>query len=213
MSASLRMHDGRLELHRTAPPGAGAVAADWGSADLQRRIAAGFSLLLARAVGLRPDSAPRVLDATGGLGRDAFTLAALGAQVTVAERQPVVFQLLADAHRRALAQPSLAIAAARVQPVAGDARALLAQGWDAVLLDPMYPETGKTALAGKELQALRDLVGEDDDADQLLAAALPCTARVAVKRPLRAEPLAGPQPNHVLAGTQARFDVYLGSRR
>ena len=45
---------------------------------------------IAKAVGLNKGVKPSVLDATGGLGRDAFVLASLGCNVTMIERSPVV---------------------------------------------------------------------------------------------------------------------------
>jgi 16S rRNA (guanine1516-N2)-methyltransferase len=209
-SFSLRHRDGRLELVAGHHPGYGPIHADWTSADLRRRIAAGRRQLLARAVGLHRERALRVLDATAGLGRDGFTLAALGARVTMAERNPTVAALLADARRRALDEPATAEAAARIEIVAADARELMAAPapFDVVYLDPMYPGRGKTALAAKELQVLRELTGGDRDADELLLRAN-ARRRIVVKRPSTAPPLAGRPPSVTLSGTQARFDVYL----
>ena len=205
---------GRLELVASHHPGYGAVCADWCAPEVRRRVAGGKRQLLGKAVGLHKDPAPRVLDATAGLGRDAFVLAALGARVTLCERHPTVAALVADARVRALAAPDTADAAARTEIVCADARNLLppADGtrFDVVYLDPMYPERGKTALAKKELQLLRELAGPDADADDLLAPALAnARRRVVVKRPLRAVPLAGREPSFRFAGTTARFDVYL----
>jgi len=206
----LRESGGRLELVAGHHPGYGAVCADWTTPEIGRRIAGGKRQLLARAVGLHKHAGLRILDATAGLGRDGFVLAALGATVTLCERHPTVAALLADARRRALASPATADAAGRVDIVAADARDLLDRGWDVVYLDPMYPDRGKAALAKKELQLLRELTGGDADADALLAPALlNVRHRVVVKRPLKAPPLAGRAPSASLAGTQARFDIYL----
>lgn len=185
-------------------------------------MAGGKRQLLGKAVGLARMPAPRILDATGGLGRDAFVLASLGASVVVAERNPTVAALLADARLRALADPVAAAAAARIEIVAADARNLMdlppgaviggpaGERFDVICLDPMYPDRGKHALARKELQLLRELAGPDEDADALLAPALAnARRRVVVKRPLKAPPLAGREPSLAFAGTQARFDVYL----
>ncbi len=188
---------------------------DWSSVEQRSRIRAGRKQLLARAAGLHLKRDARVLDATGGLGRDAFTLAALGAQVVLVERQPLIVELLRDAQRRArlLPDPLLVEAADRLLIVGSDALDVDAlQGpFDAAYLDPMYPDDGKTALPQKEMQMLRDLAGDDVDADRLLAHALGLAPRVAVKRPLKAPPLAGAKPNAVLEGTQARFDLYLSA--
>ena len=210
----------RLQLRALHRPGFGAICVDWTSAELKRRIAAGRRQPIARAVGLHKSGSPgdpplKVLDATAGLGRDGFTMAALGAAVTLAERHRTVCALLRDAHRRALAAPATHEAASRIEIVESDARAVLAGSaedhrWDVVYLDPMYPDDGKAALPGKEMQVLRDLTEGDDDADTLLAPALACArVRVVVKRPPKAPWLAGEEPSMSIGSTQLRFDVYL----
>ena len=205
----------RLELVALHHPGYGPICADWTSAEMRRRIQGGARQLLARAIGLHRKRDLRVLDATAGLGRDGFTLAALGARVTLAERNATIATLLTDARERALQDPASADAAARTEIVCMDARKLMdpPARFDVVYLDPMYPDRGKTALAKKEMQLLRELTGGDADADELLAAAN-ARRRVVVKRPRAAPPLAGREPSLALSGTQARFDVYLtGSPR
>ncbi len=213
-SFALRETAGRLELIALHHPGYGAICADWTTPELRRRVAAGRRQLLARAAGLHQQRDLRVLDATGGLGRDGYTLAALGAQITLAERHPSIAALLADAHRRALADPATAEAAAHITLATADARELFERNggvsYDVIYLDPMFPGHGKTALAKKELQVLRELTGGDADADALLEPARrSARLRVVVKRPLKAPWLALTEPAFSLFGTQARFDIYL----
>ena len=209
----------RLELRALHRENYGAICADWTTPDLARRIEAGKRQALARAIGLhktRVEGEPqlRVLDATAGLGRDGYVLAALGAQVTLAERSTEVYALLRDAHRRALLLEAHRRAAERIDIIEGDAHALLAGAanharWDVIYLDPMYPDDGKAALPSKEMQILRDLTGGDADADALLAPALSSARlRVVVKRPSKAPWLSGSKPSMAIEGTQLRFDVY-----
>lgn len=201
-----------LELRAAHHPGFKPLRCDWLAPDVLRRVAAGRGQLLARAVGLHRQDGLEVLDATAGLGRDGFVLAALGAHVTMVERQTLFAALLADARGRALADPRWGAAAARVKLVAGEAHAVLSSGrqWDVVHLDPMYPHRGKQALPQKEMQLLRELTGGDPDAGALLAPALAAARRrVVVKRPSRAPCLDGRAPAFALEGTQARYDVYL----
>lgn len=179
------------------------MCADWDAPDVCRRIAGGKRQLLARACGLAKIEQPEILDATAGLGRDGAVLAALGARVTMAERNPMIAALLRDAQARS----GLA-----VEVLETDALALLdgARRWDVVYLDPMYPQHGKRALPQKEMQFFRELAGPDQDAERLLEPARRCARRrVVVKRPLHAPPLAGAPPSLELRGTQARFDIYL----
>ncbi|HZP13374.1 MAG TPA: class I SAM-dependent methyltransferase [Nevskiaceae bacterium] len=198
--------DGRRVLYARHHPEFGPIVADWTTADLRRRIAGGRKQLLARAIGLHKRADLVVLDTTGGMGRDAFTLAALGAQVALVERQPLVARLLEDALARAPRE-----IAARMQVHAGDAREhLQGRQWDAIYLDPIYPGHDRDARSKKEMQVLRELSGGDLDAGDLLAAAIAVKpGRVVVKRPRSAPTLGERAPSFALSGTQARFDVYL----
>lgn len=184
--------------------------ADWLGPEQRRRLSGGKQQLLARATGVAKRAGLRILDATGGLGRDAHLLAHLGATVTVCERAPLIFALLEDAWQRL--ELVDAPCAARLSLVAGDARSVLeaADAWDVVYLDPMYPDRDKkAALPGREMQFFRALTGGDPDADDLLALGRRAAARVVVKRPRTASPLGGAVADQCLKGTQARFDLYL----
>lgn len=202
---------GLLALHR---PRFNAIYTDWLSPSVQRRISNGRRQPLARAVGLRQGRPLQVLDATGGLGRDTYTLAALGAQVTLLERHHLVFQLLQDAHRKASTSQSNDGPASRIQIIHGDANEKLpaiGQFFDVIYLDPMYPEHVKSALPSKEMQILRELTGGDTDAPLLLTASLNTGKRVVVKRSRQSPWLGLLQPSTVIRGTQVRFDIYLRS--
>jgi 16S rRNA (guanine1516-N2)-methyltransferase len=170
--------------------------------------------LLARAVGLRGDAMP-VFDATAGLGRDAFLLACLGCKVTAVERSPVLFALLRDAIERARDSglPDLATIIARITLLSGDARGMLSdlaqdKRPEVVYIDPMYPESRKSALAKKEMRICRRLVGDDEDAAGLLAVARSVgRRRVVIKRHRHAPPLAA-DPSVTYRGRTVRYDAY-----
>jgi 16S rRNA (guanine1516-N2)-methyltransferase len=205
----------RLELREVTANAAGPVYADFvaGHADYRRKHGGGRGQLLARAVGLKGGALPTVIDATAGLGRDAFVLASLGAQVTLLERSSVVGALLADALRRAHADTVVAPIAARMTLQVSDAVVYLGSlsaRPEVVYLDPMYPHAGKRALQKKEMRLFRQLVGPDDDAPKLLdAARRAARERVVVKRPAGAPFLANAKPDGKLQGKNTRFDLYL----
>ena len=206
----------RLELRERAADAAGPVYADFtaGRAAHRRLHGGGRAQPLARAVGLRGTAPLRVTDATAGLGQDAFVLASLGAEVTLLERSPVVGALLADALRRARADPEVADIAARMTLQVGEAAALLETlpPPDVVYLDPMYPHRTKSALPKKEMRLFRLLVGPDDDAAGLLAAARAVASRrVVVKRPAGAPFLGDVRPDGRLESKNTRYDLYLTS--
>jgi 16S rRNA (guanine1516-N2)-methyltransferase len=210
-------HPPRLELRATGADAPGPVYVDFAAGALGFRARHGGrgKEPLARAVGLKGAVIPTVLDATAGLGRDAFVLATLGCEVRLVERSPIIAALLRDGLRRAADHPATRKMVPLLHLQVGDAIAAMAQSAEAdrpdvVYLDPMYPHRGKSALVKKEMRMLRALVGEDPDAPQLLAAALRAARRrVVVKRSRLAPVLPGPDPSHSLTGSTTRFDIYL----
>jgi 16S rRNA (guanine1516-N2)-methyltransferase len=217
----LHLTERHLELRCPGNPDlTGSVLAEFvtGAAGYRRRH--GGNEMLLRAVGFKEGRTMTVLDATGGLGRDAFILASRGCTVQLAERHPVIGALLADGLRRALLHPETREAAAGITLRIADSRQLLAaiaregQQVEVVYLDPMFPQRSKSAKVKKELQMLQMLADREEDAGELLAAALLAAgSRVVVKRPRSAPSLPGPAPSHSHSGSTTRFDVYLLNRR
>lgn len=168
---------------------------------------------LVRAMGLKKNTSPTLIDATTGLGRDSFLLASLGFNVTSLERSPIIFELLQDGLARALQHPKANLIAQHLQLIHTDAIAWLKQAPPAniIYLDPMFPERKKSALVKKEMRFFHPIVGDDVDADLLLQTALTCaTQRVVVKRPRLAQALKSERkPSFVLTGSSSRFDIYL----
>lgn len=210
----LYVADGRLSLCATGRKRPGPIRADFvsGAVAHRRQFGGGTGQLIARACGVRKGVRPRVLDATAGLGRDAFVLASLGCEVSMIERSPVVHALLQDGLEEARAAGGLDDILDRMHLLQGDAISLLSSlevTPDVIYLDPMYPHSDKKAQVKKEMLAFRALVGQDQDDAQLLAAALaanPC--RVVVKRPRKAVAIEGPAPSHVISGKSSRYDLY-----
>ncbi len=201
-----------VELGDNAP---GPVRVDFveGAVAHRRLFGGGSGQMIAKAVGIQAGVRPHVLDATAGLGRDAFVLAELGCVVTLIERQQLIAALLADGLQRAQADSEVAAIVARMNLLGGNAIDLMKAWHDeapqVIYLDPMFPHRDKTALVKKEMRLFRPLVGADDDAPDLLAAALAlATHRVVVKRPRKAPAVAGEKPGYVLEGKSSRFDIY-----
>jgi 16S rRNA (guanine1516-N2)-methyltransferase len=193
----------RLELRETGARAAGPLAVEF--------LPGRGSNLLRRAALAGGGEQPRVIDATAGLGQDAFALAEWGCRVDLIERSPVVAALLEDGIARALEQPETAAAARRMSLHLGDAVDLLPRlaGAAVVYLDPMYPRSGREGRKAKGMRMLRQLLGDDPDSGALLdAAQRAARRRVVVKRPLRAPPLAGGRPSGSLTGTTVRYDLY-----
>lgn len=210
----------QLCLYSTAQKNAtGPVYVDFlaGKAAHRRQFGGGRGQPLAKAVGLKHGLCPSVLDVTAGLGRDAFVLAGLGCQLRLLERSPVIAALLQDGLQRAADDD---VVRDRMQLIHADSREFLARLGDSeneypdvIYLDPMYPKRSKSALVKKEMRALQQLIGGDDDAPELLKAALGIARqRVVVKRPQTAPVLDGPAPDFLIESKNTRFDVYLSAR-
>lgn len=172
--------------------------------------------LVIRAAGPLTHAKHRTLfDATAGLGRDGFLLAAHGWQVTMVERSAVTAALLADGLQRALVSPATHNIARRITCIHADSVTLLSHLAppdfpDVLYLDPMFPERTKKALVKKAMRVLQLLLGPDMDADVLFHAACSrANRRVVVKRSKAAPCLAEKAPHMTVAGRSHRFDVYL----
>jgi 16S rRNA (guanine1516-N2)-methyltransferase len=157
----------------------------------------------------------RVVDATGGLGRDAAAIAAYGFDVVVCERAPLMVALWRDALARH--QPE------RLRFVDVDAVAYLGgvsddNAPDVVFVDPMYPGGPRKALQQRELRLIAAAVafeggnGHDDGGALIDAACAAACARVVAKRPKWASPLK-PSPIHTWMGASTCFDLFASTRR
>ena len=174
------------------------------------------------------DGTWHVVDATGGFGGDAASIAAAGANVTIVERDPLIFVLLEDALERARRDRAQAALAGRMRCLEGDARHLLATidaTVDVVYLDPMYA-SAKGGAKRAPMELLRrwldrrvDGSGEDETAtstgadelsESIEVARRVATRRVVVKRALKAAPLAGRSGS--IDGRTTRFDLFAPRR-
>ena len=183
---------------------------DFTSVVMQKRKAAGKKQGLVRAC--KPAKGLRIMDVTAGWGRDAALLASLGAEVLMLERQPFMAALLADGLARMQSQGSFVLP---LSLMALDAHVYLNRLSeidypDVIYIDPMHPVRQKSALVKKDMQALQQMIGADNDALDLLQLALKkVRQRVVVKWPQRLAPLL--PPHYSIAGETIRFDVYLSS--
>lgn len=205
----------RLELRKRDEPKLGAIFVDFvgGTLGHRRRFGGGRGEAVAKAVGIKGSYLPDVVDATAGLGRDAFVLAALGCKVRMIERNPVVAALLDDGlargYRDAEIGPWLRERLTLLHGSSLTALGEISPRPQVVYLDPMYPHRQKSALVKKEMRVFQGLVGADDDADGLLEPARRlATKRIVVKRPDYAPPMADIPAQAAVTTKSHRFDIY-----
>lgn len=206
----------RLELRKLDEPKLGAIYVDFASGAMahRRKFGGGRGEAVAKAVGIKSGYLPDVVDATAGLGRDAFVLAAVGCKVRMLERNPVVAALLDDGLRRGYDDAEIGgwLRERLTLLHASSLTALLSVQLapDVVYLDPMFPHRQKSALVKKEMRVFQSLVGEDLDADGLLMPACGLAKkRVVVKRPDYAPYLAESKPQASITTKSHRFDLYI----
>lgn len=157
----------------------------------------------------KPAPGLKIIDATAGWGRDAAILASFGAEVTMLERQPVMVALLEDALSRCSVSDTKAM---KLSLHAGNACSYLSalepsEYPDVIYIDPMHPERQKSALVKKDMQALQNIIGVDNDALTLIELALQrARQKVVVKWPQKKQALL---PAHnCIPGKTVRFDIY-----
>ncbi|MGY9033139.1 MAG: class I SAM-dependent methyltransferase, partial [Rhodobacterales bacterium] len=168
---------------------------------------------LAKAMGLRAGKTPMIVDATAGLGRDSFLLASLGAQVILIERSEKMHALLVEGMNRAENEGGeFREIIGRMSLMKGDAKDLIPElSGETILIDPMHPPRQKSALVKRELRQVREIVGTDDDAPDLVRIALAhAQNRVVLKWPAKADPIDGLKAcTHQILGKTTRYDVFM----
>ena len=198
----------------------GAIRCDFvtGSHRHRRNHGGGNGQMIAKAVGVSGKFCPNVLDLTAGLGSDGFVLASLGCRVQLLERNPIVCALLKDGLERAklaaIHDADLSAIIDRISLNEINSAVYLdsldtCSYPDVIYMDPMFPPRKKSAQVKKEMQALQQIVGKDDDAALILKKAQEkAIYRVVVKRPAHAEYLSMIEPSYSLQGKSTRYDIF-----
>lgn len=210
----LQFEQGRLQLHSRLPEFPAALYVDFADAKLHYRAHSAMrSQNLAKAIGVKGRRGVTVLDATAGLGKDAFLLASLGCELTMLERSAVVHALLADGLSRGeTCGTETAEILSRMQLERGDFLefAPTAPTFDVIYLDPMFPQRRKSAKVKKDMALLQQLLGSQSDGTQLLEHAMGMAKkRVVVKRAKLSPQLGESKPDIEFKGSSSRYDVYL----
>jgi len=212
-AVALVVADDDAWLQQIARPAPGPIHVDFSAPAMEYRRKGGQNELLGKAVGVKGGRRPRVVDATAGLGRDAFVLADLGCQIKLIERSEVLAWLLEEAVRHALISGLAHVreAAERMTVVAEESTSLTLDAADALYLDPMFTERKGKAAVKKDLTVLQALHGDVDSGEEALWAwawRQPCQ-RIVVKRPAKVKPIGDRSPSHSVSGKSVRFDVYV----
>jgi 16S rRNA (guanine1516-N2)-methyltransferase len=215
----LYLRNDRLELHSFKTKKQTPLCIDFltGKTRHRRIYGGGKGQDIAKAIGIKKIPNIKVIDATAGLGGDAFVLASLGCHIILLERNPIIYNLLKNALDRVQDSDDQEVKAicSRMKLINQQADQYLsaqkvADYADVIYLDPMFPSRKKSAKVKKEMSYFHDLVGEDNDSDALLNLALKrAKKRIVVKRPRLAEELAGLKAQFSITGKSTRYDIYI----
>lgn len=230
----LQLTHRHLQLLQTDKQSPGPIYIDFCSGQIAHRrlFGGGKGQTIAKAAGLQKEPSLLILDATAGMGKDAFVFASLGAEVILIERSPISAALLTDALHRAAEDEAISDIIKRMSFVFADARELIAAEInesasqnnplqfnksvklkaipDVIYLDPMFPHRKKSALVKKEMLAFQHLIGDDNDSNELLSISRQLAKkRVVVKRPIKAPYLDAQKPSLSMNMKKHRFDIYL----
>ncbi|WP_443643844.1 class I SAM-dependent methyltransferase [Candidatus Levibacter sp. Uisw_134_01] len=168
---------------------------------------------LAKAVGFKFNKNRTIIDATAGLGYDAFILASLGANVTLIERSEKIYDLLKAAISEAkLYGGEISKIVNRMNLLFGDSKDILPNiAPEVILIDTMYKDRKKSALVKNDMRLVREVVGSDSDHVELINVALNnASKRVVIKQPRYAETLDNIKGcSHQILGKIIRYDVYV----
>ena len=182
------------------------LSVDFSTDAWKKRRDAGKQQGLIRAC--KPKPGLRILDATAGWGRDAAILASFGATVVMLERQPIMAALLADGLARMPKEAPLPLSLTLVDAMDYLQVMDVDDYPDVIYLDPMHPSRQKSALVKKDMQALQELIGADDDVVAVIQEARRrVRQRVVVKWPQRLAPVLPSSSS--ITGKTIRFDSYL----
>ena len=170
---------------------------------------------LAKAVGMKFNKNRTVVDATAGLGYDAFILASLGANVTLIERSEIIYDLLGKALTEAKSfGGEVSNIVKRMDLIFGDSKDILPKlEPEVVLIDTMYKERKKSALVKNNMRLVREIVGPDSDYLELVHVALnQARNRVVIKLPRYSEENKNYKPySHQILGKSIRYDVHMNT--
>ena len=168
---------------------------------------------LAKAVGMKSNKNRKIVDATAGLGYDAFILASLGAKVTLIERSDKMYEILQNGINEGVSfGGEIEKIINRMDLLFGDSKDILPKlSPEVIMIDTMYKDRKKSALVKNNMRLVREIVGPDSDYIELLKVALNCAKnRVVLKQPRYAEPIKEIRKcSHQILGKTIRYDIFM----
>ena len=172
-----------------------------------------FQQNLIKAVGIGKGKRPSILDGTGGLGTDGFLMASTGSEVSLFEKDKVIYELLKDGLRRYAAKGSKGkevLKSIRIENQDFLESKTQTGSHEVVYLDPMFPMSKKSSLSKRPMLYLQKFLQAETNGFEMLSMAKRiATKRIVVKRGIRSPTLTSQNADIVYRGNSNRFDIYL----
>lgn len=161
--------------------------------------------LLAKAIGVKGPTRPKVLDLTAGMLGDSLLMLSFGCEVWAVERHPVI-RFLIDSALQNAQHPKIS----NFHFLKSDALTVLENppGTETIYFDPMFEDASLKTSPKKEMRIFRQIVGQDQDAEAVFKKAHSTKPkRLVVKRPRQSVELVQ-KPSVEYIGKSTRYDVY-----
>ena len=168
--------------------------------------------LLKKAFALQSVKAKKILDATGGLGHDAFILALLGQKVTVVEKNIGLCILLEEALNELPDYSYFDDAVSNITIKNCDSRKFLdsAYEYDVIYVDPMF-NSNKRLKRTKQMEFMDQYLAEyDNPSDDFFKSDF---RRLVIKKELRAPASIKDSSAISFSGSSIRYDVYTKEKK
>lgn len=181
------------------------IVVDFTSKKLQFRSRSHINAeLVNKAILGKKKQATSVLDCTAGFGKDAYLMSLTGSKISACESNLLMYALLKDGFNRAHIDHIILNHMDAIH-------AIEQTDCEVIYLDPMYPESKKSAKNNKDMTFLQRFVGHQQNmAENLFAKARQSSAqKIVIKRPIKSDHVFNQKPTSQITGKAVRFDIYV----
>lgn len=155
-----------------------------------------------------------ILDCTAGLGRDGFTLASNGFNVTMIEKNPIIVLLLKNGLQRFIQKTKNQNKLSLLYGDSYDYLNLYNGQFDYIYIDFMFNKIKRKSLSSKNDETLKLLADDEENRFRLLEIARKkCKFKVIVKGSKNLSSIPNLNPNYSIKTKLLRYDIFLGKDR
>ncbi|WP_343182522.1 class I SAM-dependent methyltransferase [Buchnera aphidicola] len=170
-----------------------------------------------KAVKIKKKKKINILDATAGLGKDAFILFSHGYNITMIERNPILSILLEDGLKRGFKDKMIGTLIKKkmklIYASSININQMNLQKPDVIYIDPMFPSYKQKSLPKKNIKIIKKIVGSDLDSINLFHECMKFSVyKIVVKRPKTSSYISCHKPSYSIKTKKYRFDIYINHK-